>query len=85
MRKIILLITIMILTLTFTSCEDPNYSSQVTFNEPTYMSLLRNEDTVPFSIYGRSQPEGVYIKDILTYVDEDIEFNLLHIYNDNYT
>jgi len=85
MRKIILLMTIMILTLTFTSCEDPNYSSQVTFNEPTYMSLLRYEDTVPFSIYGRSQPEGVYTKDILTYVDEDIEFNLLHIYNDNYT
>ncbi len=85
MRKIILLMSIVLLTLAFTSCEDPNYSSQVTFNEPTYMSLLKNEDTVPFSIYGRSQPEGVFIKNILTYVDDDIEFNLLHIYNDNYT
>ena len=75
----------MTFVLTLTSCEDPNYSSQVTFNEPTAMSLLRYEDTIPFSVYGRNQPDGLFTKDILTYTDENIEFHLLHLYNEDYT
>lgn len=67
-----------------TACENSNYGSQVTFNEPTSMSLLRYEDTLPYSVYGRFQPEGLYTKNEISLADDDIEFYLLHIYNENY-
>jgi hypothetical protein len=83
MKKMLILFTTIILIMTLTSCENPKYSSQVTFNQPTNMGLLRYEETIPYSIYGRWQPEGFYTNDVLTYKDQEIDFKILHIYKEN--
>ena len=85
MKRIILVLIMVISGLLLTSCQNPNYGSQVTFNDPTSMSLLRYEDTIPYSVYGRFQPEGLFTKNEISITDDDIEFYLMHIYNENFT